>query len=260
MKEYKNLIVSKKDDNLGLITINRPKVLNALDKLTKEEIIEALGEFEEDKKVRVIIFTGAGTKAFSSGQDLEEIKGMSSDEARNWISGWEILDDRILNLKKPTISMVRGYCIGGGFQMSLYMDIRIASSEAKFGLPEVNQGIPCICGTYLLGSLIGLGRVAPLLLLGEFISADEAFQMGLVHKVFPPEDLESNTLRIAKELASKPPTAVRFMREWKARLMNRSFGMTIAEERKVAREYHSQAFGGDETKGAINDFLKKKTK
>ncbi|MHA1470325.1 MAG: enoyl-CoA hydratase/isomerase family protein [Candidatus Asgardarchaeia archaeon] len=256
MREFKNLIVNK-TNNIGRITINRPKVLNALDKLTKKEIIEALGEFEDDKDVKVIIFTGAGTKAFSSGQDLEEMKGIGSDEAGNWVSGWEILDDRILNLKKPIIAMIRGYCVGGGFQCTLYMDIRIASTDSKFGLPEVNQGIPAISGTYMLGSLFGLGRVAPLLLLGELVPADEALRIGLVHKLFPPEDLESNTIRIAKELASKPPNAVRFMREWRAKLMNRSFGMTIAEQREAGREYDSQAFGMDETKGAIDAFLKK---
>ncbi len=260
MSKYENIIVEVVEKNLGFITINRPKKLNAISGATRDEIGAAINEFEANDEVKIIILTGAGGN-FSAGQDLNEAHAMSEEESKAWIDAWEKFDDFIQYCKKPTLSMIEGYAIGGGFQTALYCDFRVAALDAKFSLREVQNGIPCIAGTFMIASQVGLGRVAPLTLMGQFLSGEKAEQIGIVHWAFPASELREKTIGIAKEIASLPTVAVSVIREWKNKeLMNRCFGYSIREMRERCKYYHSQAFATGQPQETMDAFLKKSEK
>lgn len=257
MSKYENIIVEVVEENLGFITINRPKKLNAISVAARDEIGAAIKEFEANDDVRIIVLTGAGGN-FSAGQDLNETRAMSEEESKQWIDEWEKFDNFIQYSTKPTLSMIEGYAIGGGFQAALYCDFRVAAQDAKFSLREIQNGIPCIAGTYMIASQVGLGRVAPLTLMGQFLSGEKAEQIGIVHWVFPAKDLRAETIKIAKEIASLPSVAMSVIREWKnTELMNRSFGFTIKEMRERCKYYHGKAFATGQPQKTMDTFLEK---
>lgn len=260
MNKYENIIVEVVEGNLGFITINRPKKLNAISGATRDEIGVAIKEFEANDDVRVIVLTGAGGN-FSAGQDLNEAHAMSEEESKAWIDAWERFDDFIQYSTKPTLSMIEGYAIGGGFQTALYCDFRVAALDAKFSLREIQNGIPCIAGTYMIASQVGLGRVAPLTMMGQFLSGEKAEQIGIVHWAFPADELRAETIKIAKEIAALPSVAMSVIREWKnTELMNRCFGYSIKEMRARCRYYHSKAFATGQPQESMNAFLNKSSK
>jgi enoyl-CoA hydratase len=210
---YKTLLYEKKD-NIGVLTVNRPDKLNALSTELTEELLQFLVEVEKDDDLRVLVITGAGDKAFVAGADIKELVERDAVMGRDISRFRQALFARIENLPIPVIAAVNGYALGGGLELALACNIRIASEKAQFGAPEVKLGIiPGDGGTQRLPRLVGLGRAMELVLTGDFIDALEAHRIGLVNKVVPHEELLENVMALAKKIASRPPLAVKFAKE-----------------------------------------------
>lgn len=204
---YENILM-KKENKIATIIINRPEVRNALDGQTVKEILHAFTSIERDQEIGIIIFTGAGEKAFAAGADINELVQMSSFDVFDFNSITEVFE-RIENSKKVTIAAINGYALGGGFELALACDIRIASENAKFGLPELNLGIiPGAGGTQRLTRAIGRSRALDLILTGEFMLAEEAKQLGLVSQVVSQEKLIDVAIEKAERILQKGPLAI----------------------------------------------------
>ncbi|XER06140.1 Crotonyl-CoA hydratase [Sporomusa rhizae] len=205
---YKNILLEK-SEGIGYITINRPKVLNALNKETMIELRDVVHEIGTDKDIKVVIVTGSGTKAFAAGADISEMHGMTALEGREWGKFSQKVFSDIENLSQPVIAAVNGYALGGGCELAMSCDIRIASENAKFGQPEVLLGvIPGFAGTQRLPRLVGKGKAKELLFTGEQIDAHEAYRISLVNKVVPHEELLSVAKAMAQKIQSCAPIAV----------------------------------------------------
>lgn len=206
---YNNLEIST-EDKIGLITINRPKALNALNKETIEELSNAFGELETNKDIRVIILTGSGEKAFVAGADIKEFKDFDGKKGQQLAQvGQTILFNKIENLKKPVIAAVNGYALGGGLELAMSCHFRIASDNALLGLPEVTLGlIPGYGGTQRLPKLIGKGRAMQAIMTAEMFKAEKAEQIGLVNEVVTLEELMPRAKKIASKIAFNSPVAI----------------------------------------------------
>jgi enoyl-CoA hydratase len=194
------------------ITINRPKVLNALNAQTMTELDAAMREADRDREVRAVVLTGAGDRAFVAGADIGELSVQSPVGGRDHARSGQAVLDRIERLGKPVIAAVNGFALGGGCELAMACTIRIAADTARFGQPEINLGlIPGYAGSQRLPRLVGRGRALELLLTGNPISADEACRIGLVNRVVPAADLQREALALAQSLAAKAPIAVRYI-------------------------------------------------
>lgn len=206
---YQNILVER-EDRIAIITLNRPQVLNALSQATVDELDAAIDELGADESVRAIIITGAGDKAFAAGADIKELHALSSaTEAAEFIGRRHRFLFKLARLPKPVIAALNGYALGGGCELALACDIRIAAETAHLGQPEINVGmIPGTGGTQRLLRLVGPGMAKYLILTGDHISAEEALRIGLVEKVVPPEKLMDEAKALATKLAAKPPIAI----------------------------------------------------
>src|SRR5919201_4917721 len=209
---YETLVLEKRE-RVAIITINRPDKRNALNIKTREEGAALLDQLRTDDSVRVVIFTGAGDKAFIAGADIAEFAGRTA-LAQRAIMLERGLFNAVDTFPKPVIAMVNGYCLGGGCELALACDIRIASDAASFGQPEINLGIiPGGGGTQRLTRLVGEGKAMEMILSGEIVSAQEAFRLGLVNQVVPADQLETKTMEVANRIAEKSPIALRLAKE-----------------------------------------------
>ena len=202
-----NVLIEKRG-RIAIVTVNRPDKLNALNIATRNDILAAFEQLERDDEIRVVVITGAGEKAFIAGADINEFAGMTAIKQRTLMKGRRAFDS-VEDFPKPVIAMINGFALGGGCELALSCDIRIASSKAKLGQPEIKLGIiPGGGGTQRLTRLIGEGKAMELILTGDMISAEEARQLGLVNHVFAPEELESKTMELANKLADMSPVAL----------------------------------------------------
>jgi len=200
------------EDNIAIVTINRPEVLNAIDKETWRLIRDNFEALDKNNEVRVIIITGAGNKAFVAGADLNSLKVRTVLQTMD--SENSAVVRLIENVNKPTIAAINGYCLGGGCEISMACDIRIACDIAKLGQTELNVGIlPGAGGTQRLRNLVGQGKAMEMILTGDLISAEEACRIGLVNKVVPLENLMEEAKKIAKKIAAKSPVAVKLAKK-----------------------------------------------
>ncbi|MHC1761680.1 MAG: enoyl-CoA hydratase-related protein [Negativicutes bacterium] len=198
MKEFKTLLFENQD-GLGILTMNRPAALNALNRETMEELLELLSAVKADTTVKVLIITGA-EKAFVAGADIKEMLPMTAAEGQAWGRLGQSVFSLIENLPQAVIAAINGFALGGGCELAMACDIRIASEKAKFGQPEVSLGIiPGFCGTQRLPRLVGKGIAKELTYTGDMIDAQEALRIGLVNKVTTPEEL----LLTAKAMAGR---------------------------------------------------------
>ena len=206
---YKNILIEK-EHNIATITINRPEKLNALNKLTIQELHHAFSELEQNQDTRVIILTGSGEKAFVAGADIAEFAEFSVEEGIQLSAqGQETLFNFVENLRVPVIAAINGFALGGGLELAMACHIRVASENAKMGLPEVSLGvIPGYGGTQRLPQLIGKGRALEMILTAGMISAEEAHRVGLVNHVVKQEDLLSVCNEIAQKMIKNSPAAI----------------------------------------------------
>lgn len=222
-------------ENIAYITINRPKAMNALNSQVLDELLAAFTEVENNKDLRAVILTGEG-KAFVAGADIVEMSKMNTVEAREFAIRGHGVMNFIENLRIPVIAAVNGFALGGGCELSMACDIRIASEKAKFGQPEVGLGlIPGFCGTQRLSRLVGKGMAKYLILTADMIDAAEAHRIGLVEKVVAPEELLPECEKIAKMIASKAPIAVAVSKD----CINNGFNADM----KTASQYEINSFG-----------------
>jgi enoyl-CoA hydratase len=194
------------------VTVNRPKVLNALNTATLDELEQAMGDLRDDAAVRVVVITGAGEKAFVAGADISELAGLTPVDAQAHARRGQQTFDRIEQLGKPVIAAINGFALGGGCELAMACTLRVAADTARLGQPEVNLGIPPgFAGTQRLARLVGKGAALELLLTGRHIPADEAYRLGLVNRVVPAGELMSVVRGLASELGEKAPIATRFI-------------------------------------------------
>ena len=209
---YETLLLEKRW-RVAIVTINRPDKLNALSIKIREEGAAILEELRDDDSVGVVVFTGAGEKAFIAGADIAEFAGRTSITQREVMLGRSLFT-AVDSFPKPVIAMINGFCLGGGCELALACDIRIASEKAKFGQPEIKLGIiPGGGGTQRLTRLVGEGKAMELILTGDIIDANTALTIGLVNHVVPAAELEAKTMEIAERIASKGPIALQLAKE-----------------------------------------------
>lgn len=207
--DFENILIEK-EGNLAIVTINRPTKLNALNKPTIEELHQALKQIEKDKDTRVIILTGSGEKAFVAGADIKEFSNFRQSAGSQLASkGQELLFDYIQNLGKPVISAINGFALGGGLELAMASHFRVASKNAKMGLPEVTLGlIPGYGGTQRLPQLVGKGRAMEMIMTAQMIDAETALNYGLVNHVVEQDELLDFTKKIASKIALNSATAI----------------------------------------------------
>jgi enoyl-CoA hydratase len=252
-QSYESILVERRE-RVAIITINRPEKRNALNIQTRAEGAAALDELRADGEVRVVIFTGAGDKAFVAGADIAEFA------ERTAISQREVMLERGLfnavdSFPKPVIAMVNGYCLGGGCELALACDIRVASDKASFGQPEINLGIiPGGGGTQRLTRLVGEGKAMEMILTGEIISADEALRIGMVNHVVPADQLEAKTMEIANRIAEKSPIALRLAKE-AVQLASRS---NLDEGLRREVDLFALCFSSEDKDEGVKAFLEKR--
>ncbi len=206
---YENILIET-DNKVALITINRPKSLNALNASVITELSNAVKHFAQDKDVRAIIITGSGEKSFVAGADIKEFSDFGKEQAEALAkNGQEILFDTIENLSKPVIAAINGFALGGGLELAMACHIRYASENAKLGLPEVTLGlIPGYGGTQRLPKLVGKGLANEMIFSAKMISAKKAQEIGLVNEVFPSEELIEKTKELAHLISRNSPEAI----------------------------------------------------
>jgi enoyl-CoA hydratase len=251
---YQNILVEI-EDGIGVLTINRPEVRNALDYPTWSELHAAVREFGENDAVKVVILTGAGGKAFASGADIRALQVRTPMEQLNSVL-METLG-AITNLSKPVIAAVDGYALGGGCELSMACDIRVATKKSKFGQPEVNLAIiPACGGTQRLQRLVGIGKAKELIFTGDIISAEEAERIGLVQKVV--EDGEGSVLAAAKEMAGKIKTKGPVAVSLAKLAINVGANTDLQSGLYLERCCQAFAFSTDDKKEGVTAFLEKR--
>ena len=207
--EFENILLETKE-NISFITINRPKQLNALNIKTIQELLIAVKEVESDNNIKCVIFTGSESKAFIAGADIKEFSEYNSVQAAEMAENGHTLFNLIENLSKPSIAAINGFALGGGLELALACHIRIASSNAKMGLPEVSLGvIPGYGGTQRLAHLIGKGRAMEMVLTTQMIDANKAMEIGLINNFCSQDELSNNSIKIAEKIKRNSPFALK---------------------------------------------------
>ncbi len=210
---FETLLVER-EGAVMVVTINRPKVLNALNRQTVDDLRRVTRDVGDDASLRVMVLTGSGEKAFVAGADINELAQLSPVEGKAHARSGQLVFDEIEQLGKPVIAAVNGFALGGGCELAMACTIRLASETARFGQPEINLGIvPGYAGSQRLPRLVGKGRALEMLLSGDMISATRAFEIGLVNRVVPAADLLSEAKALAVALAAKAPLATRYILE-----------------------------------------------
>ncbi|MGH7481641.1 MAG: enoyl-CoA hydratase/isomerase family protein [Longimicrobiales bacterium] len=242
-------------DGIATITIDRPEKRNALSAAVRREIIAVLDALREDGDVRVLVFTGAGEKAFIAGADIGEFAGRTPIEQRAVMAGRRVFDE-IATYPKPTIAMINGYALGGGCELALACDLRIAGASARLGQPEVKLGIlPGGGGTQRLPRLVGAGRALRLVLTGELIDAAEAERIGLVEWVVPDAELADRTREIATVIAAYSPVTLTLIKD----AIRAASEMPLSAGLRHERELFVTAFASEDRGEGVAAFLEKRT-
>jgi enoyl-CoA hydratase/carnithine racemase len=249
-------VLYEKEGTIAYVTVNRPKVLNALNTPTWKDLRKAFEDARNDAAVRGVILTGAGDKAFIAGADISELAHVSAVEAAESSRfGQEVLD-LIENLGKPVIAAINGFALGGGCETAMACTIRIAVDAAKFGQPEVTLGlVPGGGGTQRLPRLVGKGRALQLILSGEMISAQEAWRIGLINEVVPAAELIKRAEAILKKIASNAPIAVKFALE----AANKGMETSQSEGLLLEASYFGLCAATEDKKEGTTAFLERRT-
>lgn len=254
--ECKNVVLLK-EGNVAIVTINRPKALNALNTETLLELDNVIDAVEADDEVYAVIVTGAGEKAFVAGADITEMKDMTVVEGRKFGKLGNKVFRRIETLDKPVIAALNGFTLGGGCELAMACDIRIASAKAKFGQPEAGLGItPGFGGTQRLARLVGMGMAKELIYTGKMIDANEALRIGLVNSIHEPEKLMEEARALANSIASNAPIAVRLCKS----AINRGIQCDIDTALMYESEVFGECFATEDQEEGMNAFVERRAK
>jgi len=254
LANYENILFEQRGP-IALVTVNRPKVLNALNMATMAELREAFTTVRDDAATRVAILTGAGEKSFVAGADIAELNKQEPVQAKEYTHRGQAVLDLIENLGKPVIAAVNGFALGGGCELAMACAFRIASENARFGQPEVKLGIiPGYGGTQRLPRLVGKGLATQLLLAGEMISAQEALRIGLVNEVVPQAELIARCEAIAQKIVANAPLAVQYCME----AVNKGMEMTLPEALYLEAVLFAMACSTEDKREGTTAFLEKR--
>lgn len=250
-------VTLEKEGSIAVVTINRPKALNALNSETLKDIETVIDELANDDAIFAVIVTGSGEKAFVAGADITEMKNLNVMEGRKF----GILGNRVFrkleNLEKPVIAAVNGFALGGGCELSMACDIRIASSKARFGQPEVGLGItPGFGGTQRLARIVGTGMAKEMIYTGKIINAEEALRIGLVNKIVEPDKLMDEARAIANTIAMQAPIAVKLCKS----AINRGMQCDIDTAIMYESEAFGECFSTEDQKEGMTAFTEKREK
>lgn len=242
-------------DHIGFITLNRPKSLNALNSALLRELGHLLDEIARNEDIRAVILSGSGEKAFAAGADISEMQPMTAIQGRKFSADGMDSITKLETLPQPTIAAVNGFALGGGCEVALACDIRIASTTAKFGQPEVNLGVtPGFGATQRLPRLVGAGIAKELLLTGDVIGADRAYEIGLVNHVVAPEQLLDKAIEIATKIAGKGQLSVRMTKQG----VNEGLNMDVERGLQYETELFALSFSTEDQKEGMQAFLEKR--
>jgi len=248
-------ILLEKEDAIAVVTINRPKALNALNAATLSELDQVFTGLAADGTVSVVILTGAGEKAFVAGADIAFMQNLTALEAREFALLGQAVLNKIENLPQPVIAAVNGFALGGGCELAMACDIRLASETSRFGQPEVGLGVPPgFAGTQRLPRLVGKGRAKELLYSAEMIDAQEAYRIGLVNRVCPAADLLGTARTLARKIASRGQVAVRLTKS----AVNQGLEMDVARAIAYEAEVFGLAFSTGDQREGMTAFLEKR--
>jgi enoyl-CoA hydratase len=242
-------------DGIATVTIDRPKVLNALNATTLAEMEHAFDTAKADESVRAVIVTGSGEKAFIAGADIGELAKMNPLGGKDLSANGQRVLRKLEEMGKPTIAMINGFALGGGLELALACTLRTASTTARVGLPEVSLGIiPGYGGTQRLARVAGPGVAREWVLTGDMFPAEEAHRVGVVNRVFPPEELEAGTRKMVDTILSRGPVAVRFSME----VITRGMNMPQAEGEAIECDLFGLAASTADMKEGMAAFLEKR--
>lgn len=251
--EYTKLLVEKQGA-VCIVKINNPQALNALNSTVLSELDSAFTEIAQDEETKVVVITGEG-KAFVAGADISQMSTMNATEGKAFGEQGAAVFRKIESLSIPVIAAVNGFALGGGCELAMACDIRIASAKAKFGQPEVGLGItPGFSGTQRLPRIVGLGKAKELIYTGGHIDAEEAYRIGLVNKVTEPEALMDETLKMANKIASNAPIAVKYSKE----AINTGIQMDIDSAIAMEANLFGLCFASEDQKEGMGAFLGKR--
>ncbi len=254
-EELKNLLIEI-EEGVAIVKINRQQALNALNSNLLKEIRRTIECIEFDEEIRGVIITGSGNKAFIAGADVTEFVSLNAVTGREFAAyGQDQICKFIENLSKPVIAAVNGYCLGGGNELAMACDIRVASSKAVFGHPEVSLGImPLYAGTKRLQRLVGFGRAKELILTSRMVKADEAYAIGLVNKVVEPDELLTTSKEMLMMMLSKAPLSIQLAKK----VINRVSDLNMEDSSELERDMAGILFATDDKKEGVDAFLNKR--
>jgi enoyl-CoA hydratase len=254
MKDYATIKTAILEDMIGLITFNRPEVLNALNTATVAETLEAVRDMQSNPAVRVLVFTGEG-RSFVAGADIQEMLGKTPDTARMYSELGHMLFTTIQDMDKPALAAINGFALGGGLEVALSCDIRIASDNAIFGLPETILGIiPGWGATQRTARLVGPALTKELIFTGEHINAERALAIGLVNRVVPLEILMTVTMDMARKISHQGPLAIIQAK----RVISRGCEMPLREALKLEIDTFADLFNTEDQKEGMHAFVQKR--
>jgi len=243
------------DGRVATVTVNRPDVLNALNTTLLEELLATLTDLGADPGVGVLVLTGEGDRSFIAGADIKEMAGKTPLEARAYSELGQEIAHKLETMRKPTIAAVNGYALGGGCEMALACDVRLASENAEFGQPEINLGIiPGWGASQRLARATNIGYAKELILTGRRVDAAEALERGLVQHVYPPADLMRAAWEMAAEMASKSPVALYYAKEATNRSLHGDIGGNLVHE----ADLYSLMFSTDDAREGLSAFVEKR--
>lgn len=248
-------VLYKVEGELAIITINRPKALNALNSQTLVELGTVINEVSQSKEVKVVIITGSGEKAFVAGADIKEMKDLNALQGKDLARLAQKAFSAIEHMPQMVIAAVNGFALGGGCELASACDIRLASTKAKFGQPEVTLGItPGFAGTQRLPRLVGRGIAKEMISTGDMIDAQEAYRIGLVNKVYSPEELLPKAIEMASKIASRGPVAVSLSKA----AVNDGMNMDTESAYKYEADIFGLCFATEDQKEGMTAFVEKR--
>jgi enoyl-CoA hydratase len=248
-------IIYEKGDGVATITLNRPEALNAFSKEVVQEILDALDDIKNDENIRVVVLTGTGEKAFSAGADIKSMVGMNSFKARELSLMGGKLCSSIENLEKPVVCAINGYALGGGLEVAMACDFRIASENARVGQTEVNIGlVPGWGGTQRLTRLVGIAKAKEMVFTGKIVDAKTAEQMGIINSVVPADKFKETVRQFALELATRAPLAIKVAKE----LIDKGSDIGLESALALEREGFGVVASSEDLKEGVTAFAEKR--
>jgi|TARA_B110000259_G_scaffold188136_1_gene245161 enoyl-CoA hydratase/carnithine racemase len=248
-----NGIIFEEKNKIGIITLSKERVLNAWNKEMRTTICQIFKKIKKQKKIKAVIITGAGEKAFCAGQDLNELKDFKSSQIESWIDEFKNVYSAIRSSEIPTIACINGAAVGSGFQLALLTDIRVSHKDVKLGQVEINSGIVSVTGPWIIQKVLGLSTSIELSLTGKLINGQEAFKRGIIHHLTKKNNTMQLSLKIAKELSEKPVNAMVLTKKrfWE------TFKVGMNEAFESAKRYHKISFKSGEPQKKTKKFLNK---